>query len=125
MSKWQFRTGYLGAPVLVSLLLLGYFTPRFVPSAAMEEAINEAASAEEARKGITRAFRRSCDWDWDITPEKLKEKPRWLYSWESDAGLLSATRIDCQDGAACSISASALYKPPMKVWGCNRGSGRI
>ena len=128
MSKVSFFAGMFGLPVLALLMLVGCLTPRYVPSGSLASAAASTPSPDIGRERMIASFVGRCRGNWNFDRFKLRGEEA-LYSWESDAGLIARTRMNCMPGQRCSVIAQALIgwpfpaklkgKPvPTHIWGC-------
>jgi hypothetical protein len=120
-SNARFLAGLIGLPILMPFVILVYFTPRYIPSEALARAAEEAVTPLAGRYDLEDLLR-ECRQGVDLDSGDLAERPRRLYSWENDAGLIGVTRLDCTEGY-CRVSASALLPPMpmMKLSSCSGG----
>ncbi|RZT46313.1 hypothetical protein EV283_3250 [Sphingomonas sp. BK036] len=132
MSKVSFFAGMFGLPVLAVLMLVGCLTPRYVPSDSLASAAASTPSPDIGRERMIASFVGRCRGNWNFDRFKLRGEGA-LYSWESDAGLIARTRMNCLPGRRCSVMAQALFgwpfprqlsgKPiPTRIWGCRIGT---
>ena len=130
MGKIGFLAGLFGFPLAVPLVMIGWMTPRYVPSAAMTRAASSSPDPLIARQRILDSLTDRCRYQWKLGGDRL-ERPARLFSWENDRGLLARTEIDCTSGQ-CKVHASALIrlperaelggKPiPTRMWSCRFG----
>ena len=129
MSKVSFFAGMFGLPLLALLMLIGWLTPRYVPSNSLASAAASTSLPEVARERMIASFvGRLCRRNWNLD-QFQRTGEATLYSWESDAGLIAQTRMSCLPGRRCSVTAKALIrwpfppqlggKPiPTRIWGC-------
>jgi len=112
--------GILAVPLLGTLFLIAYASPRYIPSEALARAAVEAGDGLPGREAVA-ATLQTCRSRVSLSPERLAAGSARIYSWENDEGLIAVTRIDCAHGESCSVSARALVSPPlgMRMWGCS------
>jgi len=115
--------GILAVPLLGTLFLIAYLTPRYIPSEALASAAVEAGGGQPGREALARTLR-ACRAGLALGPQRLAARPARLYSWENDSGLLAVTEIDCAEGGTCTVSQRALLSPltGMRIWSCSRWS---
>ena len=128
MGKMSFFAGMFGLPLLTPLLLVGFLTPRYVPSDSLVSAAASTPSPELGRERMIASFVGRCRRGWNFDRFMLDGEAT-LYSWESDAGLIARTRMNCMPGRQCSVTAQALLRWPLPpkiegkpvpthIWGC-------
>jgi hypothetical protein len=112
VSRVSFFAGVIGLPMLVPILLVGVFTPGYVPSDALRRAAGLGSDPFRARGEMVRSFRHRCRGQWDM--DRIgREGSETLYSWENDRGFLARTTISCVADGHCSIADQALVAWPL------------
>jgi len=113
--------GIIGVPLLGTLLLIVYLTPRYIPGDALARAAVEAGAGLPGREAVARTLR-ACRQGVEFSPERLAAGSTRIYSWENDRGLIAVTDLGCAEGGTCTVSQRALLPRPAgtRIWECWR-----
>ena len=107
---------FLGMMLAPMIIVPGFVVSRitwYVPSELMAEAAAREAWSSDARAEMA-ALLRTCrkHGDTHFKAREIGVAYRSITSWRNDAGWLARTGIDCADGRACSVRATALIAAP-------------
>lgn len=111
--------GMTAAPVLAIAALVGVDTPLYIPSGLMAQAAQENRFSADARKDMARALYGCRKLRSYYSQDKIGLRYRKIGSWRNDAGWLGRTYIDCADGSACAVRATALIAAPRESRACS------
>ena len=110
--------GMTVVPVLAIAVLIGLDTPLYIPSGLMAQAAQQNRYSADARTEMARALygcRKRRNY---YGQDKIGLRYRKIGSWRNDAGWFGRTYVDCADGSACVVRATALIAAPLESRGC-------
>lgn len=111
--------GMTAIPVIVIAVLIGMETPLYIPSALMAEAAQANRYSAAARKQMARALYGCRKRRAYYRADEIGVRYRKISSWRNDAGWFGRTDVDCADGHACTVRATALVPAPLEGHSCS------
>ena len=119
----KFLIGLLLGPVAVVAGFVGWQVTWYIPSGRMAEAARTERFSVDARAEMARLLR-YCrkHGDTHFRAGEIGVRYHSMTSWRNDAGWLARTEIDCTDGHACAVRATAWIPAPIEGGSCDLSS---
>lgn len=111
--------GMTAIPVIGIAVLIGIETPLYIPSGLMAEAAQAHPYSAAARKDMAMALYGCRKRRAYYRADEIGVRYRKIASWRNDAGWFGSTHVDCADGGACTVRATALFPAPLEGHSCS------